>query len=61
MSNKLEALKLAVQTYLRFPNVSEDKILECAAKYGKFITGEPEGNSSKESSIGKPKAAPFKK
>lgn len=40
MSNNLEALKLAVQTYSKFVNVNEDDILACAKKYGIFITGD---------------------
>lgn len=39
MSNRLEALKLAVQTYSKFINVREDEILACAEKYDIFVTG----------------------
>ncbi len=37
MSNRLEALKLAVQTYSKFVNVREDEVLACAEKYAIFI------------------------
>lgn len=59
--SKLEALKLAVATYQRFPNVDEDKILECAAKYDKFITDVAEGNSVVNPPKQHSKAAPFRK
>lgn len=46
MSNRLEALKLAIEAHKRFLNISDENILASAEKYVKFIQDDRKDNSS---------------
>lgn len=48
MSMRLEALKLAVEVYKKFPAIDNKLIIDSAEEYVKFIEKEA-GNSVKES------------